>query len=61
MFSKISSKLSEQLDFKCSDVIYEKTSLENSSKELWKLIQEVCSGSLTWGEVLNESSEIVSC
>ena len=53
-------KLSEQLDFKCSDVFHEKTSLENSSKDLWKLIKDVCSGSLTWGEVLNESSEVFS-
>lgn len=53
-------KLSEQLDFKCSDVIQEKKSLQNSSKELWKLIIDICSGSLTWGEVLTESSEVFS-
>ena len=53
-------KLSEQLDFKCSDVIQEKKSLQNSSKELWELIIDICSGSLTWGEVLTESSEVFS-
>ena len=52
--------LSQQLDFKCSDVIYEKKSLQKSSKELWKLIKDICSGSLTWGEVLTESSEVFS-
>ena len=53
-------KLSEQLDYKCSDVIQEKKSLQNSSKELWELIIDICSGSLTWGEVLTESSEVFS-
>ena len=53
-------KLSEQLDFKCSDVIQEKKSLQNSSKELWELIIDICSGSLTWGEILTESSEVFS-
>ena len=53
-------KLSEQLDFKCSDVIQEKKSLQKSSKELWELIIDICSGSLTWGEVLTESSEVFS-
>ena len=53
-------KLSEQLDFKCSDVIQEKKSLQSSSNELWELIIDICSGSLTWGEVLTESSEVFS-
>ena len=57
---KVCSQLTEQLDFKCSDVFLGKKSINESSEELWGLIIEICSGSLTWGEVLNESSEVFS-
>ena len=57
---KVCSQLTEQLDFKCSDVFLGKKSINESSEELWDLIIEICSGSLTWGEVLNESSEVFS-
>ena len=57
---KVCSQLTEQLDFKCSDVFLGKKSINESSEELWDLIIEICSGSLTWGEILNESSEVFS-
>ena len=57
---EVCSQLTEQLDFKCSDVFLGKKSINESSEELWNLIIEICSGSLTWGEILNESSEVFS-
>ena len=53
-------KLNEQLDFKCSDVFLGTKSVTSASEELWKLIIEICSGSLTWGEIFNDSFEVFS-
>ena len=54
------SQLNEQLDFKCSDVFVGEKLIEKSLGEFWELIVKICSGSLTWGEILNDSSEVFS-
>ena len=52
--------LSEQLDYKCADVFLGKKEINDSFEELWSLMIDVCSGTSTWGEILNESSEVFS-
>ena len=52
--------LSEQLDYKCADVFLGKKEINDSFEELWSLMIEICSGTETWGEILNESSEVFS-
>ena len=54
------SQLNEQLDFKCSDVFLGEKLIEKSLEEFWELIVKICSGSLTWGEILSDSSEVFS-
>ena len=57
---EVCRNLTHQLDFKCSEVFLGKKSIDEAAIELWDLIIEICSGTLTWGEVLNESSEVFS-
>ena len=52
--------LSEQLDYKCADVFLGKKEINDSFEELWSLMIDICSGTETWGEILNESSEVFS-
>ena len=52
--------LSEQLDYKCADVFLGKKEINDSFEELWSLMIDVCSGTSTWGEIFNESSEVFS-
>jgi len=55
-----SRRLGEQLDFDASDVFERRTSLAEAAKRLTELVLEIASGSLTWGEVLNEGEDVVS-
>ena len=57
---KACEMLNEQLDFKCSDVFLGKESVTSASEDLWTLLIDICSGSLTWGEIFNDSSEVFS-
>jgi altronate dehydratase len=52
--------LNEQLDFKCSDVFLGTKSVTSASVDLWTLLIDICSGSLTWGEIFNDTSEVFS-
>ena len=53
-------QLNNQLDFKCADVFLGKKTFEDASNNLWNFLIDVCSGTLTWGEILNDSSEVFS-
>jgi len=55
-----SARLKEQLDFDASDVFERKASLEHAAARLQQLVLDVASGTLTWGEVLDEGEEVVS-
>ncbi len=57
---KVCDNLTEQLDYKCSDVFLGKKTMNEAALELWDLIVEIASGTLTWGEILDESSEVFS-
>ena len=53
-------QLNNQLDFKCADVFLGKKTFEDASNNFWNFMIDVCSGSLTWGEIFNDSSEVFS-
>lgn len=53
-------RLSEQLDFACSDVFSGEVSLPEAAPRFLELIINVASGTRTWGEVLGEGEEVVS-
>jgi altronate dehydratase large subunit len=53
-------RLHEQLDFDASDVFERSASLADAAARLQDLVLEVASGSLTWGEVLDEGDDVVS-
>ena len=55
-----SARLKEQLDFDASDVFERKASLEHAAARLQQLVLDVASGTLTWGEVLDEGEDVVS-
>jgi len=57
---KACKMLNEQLDFKCSDVFLGTKSVTSASVDLWTLLIDICSGSLTWGEIFNDTSEVFS-
>ena len=57
---EICGKLNNQLDFECSDVFLGKKSFEDALNDFWNFMIDVCSGTLTWGEILNDSSEVFS-
>ncbi len=52
--------LTEQIDFDASAVFTGAESLEPAARRLQKLVLEVASGALTWGEILDEGDEVVS-
>jgi altronate dehydratase large subunit len=55
-----SARLREQLDFDASDVFASRETLEDAARRLTALMTEVASGTLTWGEILDEGEDVVS-
>ncbi len=55
-----SARLREQLDFDASDVLERRATLDDAAARLLALVRDVASGTLTWGEVLDEGEEVVS-
>jgi len=53
-------RLREQLDFDASDVFTRKASLADAAARLQDVVLDVASGTLTWGEVLDEGEDVVS-
>jgi altronate dehydratase large subunit len=53
-------RLREQLDFDASDVFARKASLADAAARLQDAVLDVASGTLTWGEVLDEGEDVVS-
>ncbi len=53
-------RLREQLDFDASDVFARKVSLADAAARLQDVVLDVASGTLTWGEVLDEGEDVVS-
>ena len=53
-------RLREQFDFDASDVFERRASLEEAAARLQALVLEVASGTLTWGEILDEGEDVVS-
>ncbi len=51
-------RLAEQIDFDGSGVLEAREPLEKAGARLWELVLDVASGSMTWGEVLDESDEV---
>jgi altronate dehydratase large subunit len=54
------TRLREQLDFDASDVFVRKASLADAASRLRDVVLDVASGTLTWGEVLDEGDDVVS-
>ena len=52
--------LREQLDFDASDVFESRATIEDAAARLAALVVEVASGTLTWGEVLDEGEDVIS-
>jgi len=52
--------LREQLDFDASAVTLGRTTPDEATERLLDLCMEIASGSLTWGEVLDEGDEVLS-
>lgn len=55
-----SARLREQLDFDASPVFERREALEAAATRLQTLLLEVASGTLTWGEILDEGEEVIS-
>jgi altronate dehydratase large subunit len=53
-------RLCEQLDFDASGVFERKASLAEATARLQDVVLDVASGTLTWGEVLDEGEDVVS-
>ena len=53
-------RLREQLDFDASDVFARKVSLADAAARLQDVVLDVASGTLRWGEVLDEGEDVVS-
>jgi len=53
-------RLREQLDFDASAVFRGACSLDDAARDLLEQLVDIASGSLTWGEVLDEGDEVVS-
>ena len=53
-------RLGEQLDFDASAVFERRESIVDAATRLLALVLEVASGTLTWGEILNEGEDVVS-
>ena len=54
------ARLREQLDFDASDVFASRETLEDAARRLAALMTDVASGTLTWGEILDEGEDVVS-
>jgi len=54
------ARLREQLDFDASPVFASRETLEDAAQRLTALMIEVASGTLTWGEILDEGEDVVS-
>jgi altronate dehydratase large subunit len=54
------ARLHEQLDFDASDVFVRKMSLADAAARLQDVVLDIASGTLTWGEVLDEGEDVVS-
>jgi altronate dehydratase large subunit len=54
------ARLREQLDFDASDVFESRATLEDAAQRLTALMLDVASGTLTWGEILDEGEDVVS-
>jgi altronate dehydratase large subunit len=52
--------LHEQLDFDASDVFERRATLAQAARRLHDLVLDVASGTLTWGEILDEGDDVVS-
>lgn len=52
-------RLSEQIDFDASALLTEGTDLQSLAGGLLGHIQDICSGTLTWGEILGQGSESI--
>ena len=52
--------LRNQLDFDASAVFTGLKPLQTAADQLLNLVLEVASGTLTWGEILNEGDEVVA-
>lgn len=52
--------LAEQLDFDASAVFLGRQSLDEAAAALLQTLLDIASGTLTWGEVLDEGDEVVS-
>jgi altronate dehydratase large subunit len=57
---RATSRLREQLDFDASAVFERRRSLDDAAADLHALVLEVASGTLTWGEVLDEGEDVIS-
>ncbi len=53
------SRLPEQIDFDGSAVLAGIESLDQAADRLFDLLLDVASGSATWGEVLDETDEVL--
>jgi len=53
-------RLHEQLDFDASDVFERRASLHDAAARLQAVMLEVASGTLTWGEILDEGDDVIS-
>ncbi len=53
-------RLREQLDFDASGVFESRASLAEATARLQDVVLDVASGTLTWGEVLDEGEDVVS-
>jgi altronate dehydratase large subunit len=54
------SRLREQLDFDASDVYERRATLAEAAQRLLATVLEIASGTLTWGEILDEGEDVVS-
>ncbi len=54
------ARLGQQLDFDASAVLAGREPLDAAADRLFATVLEVASGTLTWGEVLDEGEEVVS-
>ena len=53
-------RLTEQLDFDASAVFESRETIEAASERLTRLVLDVASGTVTFGEILNEGEDVVS-
>jgi altronate dehydratase large subunit len=53
-------RVREQFDFDASDVFENRESLDAATDRLLEVVVDVASGTLTWGEILDEGEEVIS-